>query len=130
MVIQTVPDLTVEDAVIGSLVYPFNQTSFTFDTPSRFNAVSVHVRRTTTQNGEIGLFFARSWASLAAAPDAGHRGVLQQRQGLSLPASGQNLGFLPFALDKETWDGLMAGGVTDDDYRWNLDTKQVSPRDR
>jgi hypothetical protein len=128
MVTQTAPDLAVEDAVIGSLVYPFNQTSFTFDTPSRFNAVSVHVRRTTAQNGEIGLFFARVMG-VASCPlqTQATAAFCNNVKGFRFPSSGQNLGFLPFALDKETWDGLMAGGVTDDDYRWNLDTKQVSP---
>jgi len=125
MVTRTAPDLAVEDAVIGSLVYPFNQTSFTFDTPSRFNAVSVHVRRTAAQNGEIGLFFARVMGiDTCPLQTQATAAFCNNVQGFRFPSSGQNLGFLPFALDKETWDGLMAGGGTDD-YRWNPDTKQV-----
>jgi len=124
-VAQAAPGLALEDAVIGSLVYPYSHTSLTFGDLSRYNAVSVHVRRTASQNGEIGLFFARvmrinSCPLEVQATAAFCNNVI----GFRFPSTGQNLGFMPFALDKETWDALIAGGGTDE-YRFDSATGGV-----
>lgn len=126
-VAQAPPGLAMEDALIGSLVYPFNQTSLSFADPTRYNAVSVRVRRTADQNGEIGLFFARimridSCPLEVQATAAFCNNVI----GFRFPTTGQNLGLMPFTLDKETWDALMAGGGTDE-YRFDAATGTVSP---
>jgi hypothetical protein len=124
-VAQAAPGLALEDAVIGSLVYPYSHTSLTFGDLSRYNAVSVRVRRTASQNGEIGLFFARvmrinSCPLEVQATAAFCNNVI----GFRFPSNGQNLQVLPLALDKQTWDALLAG-VGNDLYRWDPATKTV-----
>ena len=51
---------------------------------------------------------------------------LNNFKGFRAPSSGSgNLQMLPFALDKETWDEMMAGGG-DDDWNWHEEDKYIS----
>jgi len=45
---------------------------------------------------------------------------LNSFEGFRAPSDGSNLEMLPLALDQDTWDGLLAGGGTDD---WKYDTE-------
>ena len=45
--------------------------------------------------------------------------------GFEIPSDGSNLGILPFALDEDTWNDLMAGNATDD-YAYNAETGVVT----
>ncbi len=120
------PSLAFEDATIGQLAYPFGQASFTFADPSQYNAVSVRVRRTAQQNGEISLFFSRimGMSSLGLDVDA-TAAFCNNFRGFRTPSSGENSDFLPFALDKETWDNLIQNGVGTDDYKFDPVTQTV-----
>lgn len=120
--------LAAADVTIGNLAYPFSAGSvMTFADPGHFNAVKVRVRKTSSAdgNGTVPLFFARI---------LGVNGCDMQREataaflgnssGFRTPSDGRNLDILPFALDKTTWDDLLAGGGSDD-YRWDPDAKCI-----
>ncbi|MHB1038363.1 MAG: pilus assembly protein TadG-related protein [Pirellulales bacterium] len=75
-----------------------------------FNTVLVKVRKSTNWNGRVPYFFARVWG-LNEAPDTYTVATA------ALPPPGPS-DVLPFALDKQTWDDLMANpGHWPDAYR-------------
>lgn len=120
--------LAVDDVTIGNLDYPFSASSaITFNDPSHFNAVKIRVRKTSgvDGNGAVPLFFARilgvDGCDMQREATAAFLG---NSSGFRTPSDGRNLDILPFALDKTSWDGLLAGGGTDD-YRWDPDAKCV-----
>ncbi len=51
-------------------------------------------------------------------------GIVCDIKGFQTPSDGSNLGILPYALDLQTWNGLIANAGTDN-YRWNSTTNQV-----
>jgi hypothetical protein len=117
------------DVVAGYLSNPSDQ-SCTLNTSSSltnsFNAVQVRVRRTSSQNGNVPLFFGRILGLNGIAAEAQATGaILRNFKGFKAPDNGQNLGILPFALDKATWDALLAGGGTDN-YSWDPVTQTIS----
>jgi hypothetical protein len=90
------------------------------------NAVQVTVNRSATENGEVGLFFGKlfgmSSQSVRATATAA---ILNNIKGFKEPADGSNLGILPFALDVDTWNAMLAGGGTDS-YSWDTTGKTIS----
>jgi len=87
--------------------------------PSQFNAVRVRVRRDTDRNGNVPLFFAHVLGLDSCAMEAeATAALLTNIGGFRTPGNGGNLGILPFALDEETWEALLAG-ETDDDWEWD-----------
>lgn len=122
------PILAQNDTEIGCIRNPL-QTDQPMDLtdPSRFNAVRIHVRRTADVNGEVPLFFARvlGYDSQAMQADATAM-YLNNFGGFRAPTGeGENLKLLPFALDWDTWDGLMKGQGTDN-WAWNAETGTVT----
>jgi Flp pilus assembly protein TadG len=126
------PDLAAGDVTIGYLQNP-SDTSQPILTaasnppgnPARFNVVQVTIRRTADQNGEVPFSFSRvigfnSLPSTARATAA----FINNFSGFKTPSSGGNLMIFPFALDKETWDGLLAGTGTDG---WSYDPVTKKP---
>jgi Flp pilus assembly protein TadG len=115
------------DVVIGYLSEPSNPSS-SFDTllPLQANAVKVRVRKTAaSSNGAVPLFFARSLGLQSQDMQATATAALMTNfGGFKTPSNGTNLQILPFALDKTTWDGMLAGGGTDN-YHWDADQHQV-----
>jgi len=116
------------DTEIGNLAYPFAaSSSMTFADPAHFNAVKVRVRKTSSAdgNGTVPLFFARvlgiDGCDMQREATAA---FLDSFSGFRAPSDGRNLDLLPFALDKITWDDLLAGSGTDN-YRWDPDAKCV-----
>jgi uncharacterized membrane protein len=118
---------TSGDVVIGYLQNPSDQTQqMDFSDPSRANAVRVRVQRTSASNGEVNLFFGRIFGKSGQAVTAtATAALLNNISGFKAPSSGGNLGILPFALDEQTWNNLMAGGGTDT-WTWNSDSKTVT----
>lgn len=122
--------LAATDADIGQLAYPFSAGSaMSYDNPNLFNAVKIRVRKTSEAdgNGPARLFFARilGFDSCDLQREA-TAAFVNNFNGFRAPADGTNLEILPFALDKETWDAAL-GGLTTDQYRWDPDTRRVSP---
>src|SRR6185295_15115659 len=84
-----------------------------------FNAIQVRVRRNAGLNGNVPLFFANIFGMSSIGAQAQATGaILRNMKGFKTPSSGENLGILPFALDKQTWDGMLAGGGTDN-FSWD-----------
>lgn len=115
------------DVVVGYLADPSNPSqAMSFVDPTLFNSVKVTVRRNLLENGKVPLFFARvygytSW-DVQASATAALRGSFS---GFKVPPDGTNLEILPFALDKETWDALLAGSATDS-WNYHSDTGSVT----
>jgi Flp pilus assembly protein TadG len=118
---------TTGDVVIGYLSNPSNPSA-TLDTyePSQANAVKVRVRKTTgSPNGAVPLFFARALGLSTQDMQATATAALVNNfGGFKAPSDGTNLQILPFALDIDTWNGLLAGGGNDN-WRWDADQQKV-----
>ncbi|MEX2175147.1 MAG: pilus assembly protein TadG-related protein [Pirellulaceae bacterium] len=122
------PALASDDVTVGLMANPADPACplLPADGTSMPNAVQVRVQRTSLQNGEAPLFFARvmGYDSLAIEAQA-TAALLNNISGFELPADGSNLEILPFALDVETWDALLAG-VGSDNYRFDKASDTVS----
>jgi len=121
------PLLATDDVNVGYMANPSDPNDALVATPSGElpNAVFVRVQRTSVQNGQIPLFFARILGieSTAATADA-TAALLSGFEGFRTPADGSNLGILPYALDVQTWEDLLASGT--DNYCYNPDTRSVT----
>jgi Flp pilus assembly protein TadG len=126
-VCNTFPDLASSDVNFGYISdFSDPEGSWSTSDPSNFNAVQVSVRRNASINGQVRTFFARAFGvdgldAQASATAAIVRGV----GGFETPADGSNLEILPFALDLQTWNNMLAGTASDG-YSWNPDTKAVT----
>ena len=121
------PLLATDDVNVGYMANPSNPDDALIATPSGElpNAVSVRVQRTSTQNGQVPLFFARILGFESAAAEAEATAALVSGfNGFTAPADGSNLNILPYALDETTWNNLTINGT--DNYRYNPSTKTVT----
>jgi len=103
------------DVVVGYLSDPSNPSvTMDYTDSDTFNAVQVRVRRNSARNGEVPFFFARALGvqSIAAETNA-TAAILKNMRGFQSPGNGEKLHLLPFALDQQTWNTLLAGGGTD-----------------
>jgi hypothetical protein len=102
------------DVVVGYLSNPSSPTC-TMDTSqlAKDNAVKVTVWRSSAENGNVPLFFAKvlglSSKTMSATATAA---ILGNINSFKMPSNGSNLGILPFALDLQTWNSLLAGTQT------------------
>jgi hypothetical protein len=120
------PTLAQGDVHIGLLDNLASSTAaMTFADTSRFNAVCVRIQRTEAQNHEVPLFFARA-LKLDSVPVQGYStaAFCNNFAGFRTPSDGSNVGILPFALLKSTWDTLVSQGT--DDYRWDETHKTIA----
>ena len=116
-------ELNARDVVTG--VWDLHTHSFD---PNgwRENAVRVTTRRDAASGGEVPLFFARvcgvdSHAAKAKAIAA----FVNNFIGFRTPPSGDNLLFLPLAIDEETCDAMLRGSGLDA-WAWDPESEQVS----
>ncbi len=92
-----------------------------FDTadPTSFNAVRIRLRRQAGSNGEIPLFFGgltgRHQQALQVTATAA---MLRTISGFRMPTEAESLPILPFALDLETWERVLAE-ETEDTYSFD-----------
>jgi hypothetical protein len=85
------------------------------------------LRKNASINGQVPYFFARVFGLTGQTlEEEATAGLLLDVKGFKAPSDGGNLGILPYALDLQTWDGLIANSGADA-YRWNTQTKQVEP---
>ncbi|QEG39527.1 TadG family pilus assembly protein [Roseimaritima ulvae] len=106
-------DVNGEDYTIGR--YDFATQTFDTLDPTTFNAVRVHLRRQSASNGELPLFFSgvlgRESQPLEATSTAA---MLNSISGFYSPQDdATTLDILPFALDLETWEAVLAGTTGD-----------------
>ncbi len=121
------PALSLADVEVGYLSDPSDPACvMTFNAPDLYNAVRVHVRRTASQNGSIPLFFARVLGTNSMdMEDQATAAFINNVSGFRFPSSGKNLDILPFALDLDTWNAMLAG-VGSDDWSWNPSSETVT----
>jgi hypothetical protein len=122
------PDLSEDDVVVGTYVVDESgEGSVQEDPDLEYNTVSVRVQRTSAQNGEVQLFFARLMGreTLGLQCDA-TAAFWSGFRGFQLPSNGDNLGIMPLTIDRDTWeDGILNGGGADN-YSYNTDTGAVT----
>lgn len=103
------------DIVVGYLNDLTNESAtWDYSDPMKFNAVTLKISKTSDKNGEIPLFFARvlgmdSKSSTVTAS----AGLTRNISGFRVPADGDTVELLPFALDIDTWNDLMTNGADD-----------------
>jgi hypothetical protein len=124
LVAQRAPALGEEDVQVGT----YSDSGVIEQDPNMtYNTVRVRVQRTTDQNGEVNLFFARALGmnSLGLQCDA-TAAFWSNFRGFKTPSDGSNLEIMPLALDCDTWeDGILSGNGADN-YTWDPETETVS----
>jgi len=125
-VLNRIANLAEEDVEIGFLANPSDPNA-EMDTSGLMppNAVRVAVRRTADLNGNVPLFFApllgiKSLSTMTEATAA----LINNFRGFRAPDNGDNLGMLPFALDIDTWNDLLAGNGPDD-WTWDAQYNKI-----
>ena len=92
---------------------------------TNYNAIQVRVRKDATLNGKVPYFFARIFGIQGQALTAqATAAMVRDVSGFKAPADGSNLDLLPFALDVESWNSLVAGSG-DDAWKWDSVNKKV-----
>jgi Putative Tad-like Flp pilus-assembly len=114
------------DVVFGYISdFKNSESPFQVNSANGINAVKVRLRKDASINGEVPYFFARifglSGQSLRSDAIAG---IVCDIKGFESPSDGSNLDILPYALDLQTWNSLVANSGNDN-YRWNSTTNQV-----
>lgn len=123
------PALGTTDVVVGFMANP-NVPGGTINTgadPNLFNAVEVTVKRTSASNGQIPTFFSRIFGLTGQnASASATAAVIGNFSGVGIPQkSGGGYGncmLLPFALDKQTWDAMLAGDTSVSTDVWNYNS--------
>lgn len=119
--------LAADDIVIGRLASTADgKWTVQENSAGPANAVRVRIRRTTEQNGEVPLFFARVLGIKSRSMQAeAIAAFMDNIDGFQLPSdSTLNVNLLPFALDKETWDAMLQG-VGQDQWAYDAATGEV-----
>jgi hypothetical protein len=100
--------------------------SMDFNSPKRFNTVRVKIRRDGTRNGEIPFFFAKAFGHTGFETVSEATAYFDNSfSGFEVPESNENLDILPFALDEDTWNNMLAGGG-DDNWHWDKEAKAIT----
>jgi hypothetical protein len=118
-------ELAEGDVSVGYLSDPWDADEEIDPSGAGYNAVRVRVQRTTAQNGAVPMLFGRilgvDQTPLAAEATA----VLMSNFGGFQASEGDdNLPILPFALDVDTWNALLAG-VGADNWTWCPECEEV-----
>ena len=121
-IVGTGANLALDDVLVGHIENPTDPTSpMVFDSSANPNAVRVRIRRTAEQNGDVRLFFSRVLGVDRTSAQAEATAVLLKNfRGFQTPSSGGNIELLPFALDVDTWNALMAG-CGSDNWTWDAE---------
>jgi Flp pilus assembly protein TadG len=115
------------DVVVGAIATPtIPGTPMTYGNPNQFNAVQVAVNRSSSENGDVPLFFGRIFGNQGTAATAqATAAIVTNFTGFQMPADGSALNILPFALDQQTWNSLMQGSGPDQ-WTYNASNNSVS----
>jgi len=121
------PALDTSDTEVGYIADPLNPASpMITDSAMLPNALRVRVQKTSLQNGEVPMFFGKVLGKDSAASQAeATAALINNFGGFRISSGGGNLELLPFALDVDTWNNLLAGGGSDN-YNYNPATGEVS----
>ncbi len=123
LVNRQAPTLAEDDVTVGYLGY--GSTSILQDPTMPYNAVRVRVQRSNAANGQVPLFFARALGMQSARLQCEATAAYWNSfSGFQAPSDGSKLNILPIALDRPTWDALVAGSG-DDDYSYDPDSNTI-----
>jgi Flp pilus assembly protein TadG len=136
-VCQSAPTISDTDIVTGYMADPTRSggTINTGATQSLFNSVQVTLRKSSSQNGQVPSFFGKIFGVNGANASAtATAAFVNNVGGFGIPqsSSGQtNLMLLPFALDLQTWNAMLAGdtSVSTDVWNYNSSGQIVSGSD-
>lgn len=115
------------DVVFGYLA-DFNdpQATLQTDDSSKFNAVRVKLHKQSSANGEVPYFFARIFGMTGQELHSEATvAMVRDISGFQTPSDDSNVDLLPFALDIDTWNNLIAN-VGTDVWNWNPTSKTIS----
>lgn len=126
VVLTKQPQLGSSDVEVGYLANPSNPNEpMTTTGIVSYNAVRIHVRRAAQQNGSIPLVFGSMLGVKSTEAECqATAAFVSNFAGFGSPTDGSNLNILPFALDLDTWNNMLAGGGTDT-WRWNPASQTV-----
>jgi Flp pilus assembly protein TadG len=119
------PAVAGSDVVVGFLANPSGGTIDPSANQNSFNAVQVTVRRSSSENGKVPSFFGRVFGVQGESGSAtATAAVINNVGGYQAPSTNGgtgNLMILPYALDQQTWNSLLAGNtsVTTDNWSCN-----------
>lgn len=117
------------DITYGYIANPADPNSPFVTTQRPFNSAQVRVRRTTAQNGELGLFFApifhRDSMALQAQATATLEGNIKGFE-FNSNVSNQKCLLLPYTLDVTVWDAALAGSGGTDVWKYDSKTKAIT----
>lgn len=127
-VCNAAPSLAGTDIVTGFLANP-TQSGGTINSAANqnmFNAVQVTANRNGSANGKVPTFFGSVFGvNGTATSDSATAAFISNFSGFTIPSTNagtENLMLLPFALDKQTWDAMLAGDTTVSTDVWNCKT--------
>jgi hypothetical protein len=119
----TAVKLNAADVVFG--VWDYQDRTYTAS-DSLVNAIQVTARRDKSSGGRVPLLFGRVLGTSSSAVSAEAIAVIPDNfLGFRTPPSPGIQPILPFALDKATWDALLAGSGSDA-LGWDPESKQVT----
>ena len=103
------------DVVLGYISdFKNPQSAFQTDGTNGYNAVQVTLHKDSNENGKVPFFFGRVFGmtgqSLHSTATAG---LVRDVKGFKASADGSNIQILPYALDLQTWNSLIANSGTD-----------------
>jgi Flp pilus assembly protein TadG len=116
------------DVVLG-YISDFKNSGSTFQTSGEngYNAVKIRLHKNASINGEVPYFFARIFGLHGQSVDEeATAGFIQDVKGFKTPSDNSDLQILPYALDLQTWNDLIANSGTDE-YKWDPNTKTLTP---
>jgi hypothetical protein len=115
------------DIVAGSLEDLSHPEVLDTSDPALYNAVRVRARKTGDRNGEVPLFFARvfGWDSVATSAEA-TAVVMKKIAGVRMANADEQVPFLPITLEEETWNRVLSGEMTSDNWAWDPESQTVA----
>ena len=128
-VLRQSPGLGADDVAVGFLCDPSDpNVVMDFSGTNAPNAVTVRVRRTTAENGEVPFFIARVLGIDSAATQAeATAALLTNLNGFRVPSDGSNLEMMPFAVDEPSWTDLIENQNGYDNWAWDPEDGSVRP---
>jgi Flp pilus assembly protein TadG len=122
------PELGQQDVAVGHYLENVGGPG-QVDTGSALytNSVRVRVQRSQAQNGQVSLFFAKALGVDQIGLDCEATAAFWAGfNGFKMPEDGSNLGMLPIALDRETYEYNLVQGNGPDEYAYNSETGAIT----
>jgi hypothetical protein len=123
------PTVNAADILVGYLSNPSDlREALSYSDPTLFNTTQVRVRRDSSANGPIDLWFAQIFGYKTVDLSASAAATVKDGAvGYRATARTGNAGLLPLALHVDAWRALLARtGVVGDNYTFDPNTRTIS----